>query len=94
LSYTVGVLKQDNGRGIAVDGRSLLCSANATSKISTFEDIYSVEASKGGYGFRGEALHLMGQACNELIITTRTAIDTMAERIRVVNGERQDSEVS
>lgn len=60
---------KDNGTGIGVQDRQLLCKSGCTSKIRTLEDL----ASLGGesLGFRGEAL---ASACNvsgSVLITTR-----------------------
>src|SRR5690242_16123325 len=59
-SNTVDVVQvKDNGFGIGVDDRQLLCQRGCTSKIRTMDDL----ASLGGtsLGFRGEALY---SACN------------------------------
>lgn len=60
---------KDNGTGIGVQDRQLLCKSGCTSKIRTLEDL----ASLGGtsLGFRGEAL---ASACNvsaSIVVTTR-----------------------
>ena len=57
---------RDNGTGIPVDDRQFLGQRHATSKISCFEDIDSVQS----YGFRGEAIASLCVIGN-VILTTR-----------------------
>lgn len=60
---------RDNGLGIGVEDRQLLCKRGYTSKISTLEDL----ACLGGkfLGFRGEALASVAELSTSITITTR-----------------------
>ena len=60
---------KDNGSGIGVEDRQLLCRRGCTSKIRSIEDL----ASLGGtfLGFRGEALASVTELSSAVIITTR-----------------------
>ena len=60
---------KDNGTGIGVEDRQLLCKRGCTSKIRTIEDLASI----GGtfLGFRGEALASVTELSGSVTITTR-----------------------
>ena len=60
---------KDNGSGVGVEDRQLLCKRGCTSKIRTIEDL----ASLGGafLGFRGEALASVVELSSAVTITTR-----------------------
>jgi DNA mismatch repair ATPase MutL len=60
---------KDNGAGINVQDRQLLCKRGCTSKIRTIEDLSRV----GGtfLGFRGEALASIVELSEALSVTTR-----------------------
>ena len=60
---------KDNGTGIDVQDRQLLCKRGCTSKISTIEDL---ECLGGTFlGFRGEALASIVELSQAVVITTR-----------------------
>lgn len=61
------------------EARSKLAQRYATSKISTFEDIYSGTGLT--MGFRGEALFSMSCLSKKLIVATRTEDNEMAEKL-------------
>lgn len=60
---------KDNGFGIGVEDRQLLCKKGCTSKIRSIDDL----AALGGsfLGFRGEALASVAEISNSVTITTR-----------------------
>ena len=60
---------KDNGHGVAVDDRALLCKRACTSKIRTFEDVEKLGGSS--LGFRGEALASMAGLSGEVCVMTR-----------------------
>lgn len=69
----------------------LQATAHSTSKIARFEDVYRASS----FGFRGEALHLIADACEELRLVTKSADDgdLGGEAIRFVLGQRKQIEV-
>ena len=60
---------RDNGSGIGVEDRLLLCKRGCTSKIRSIEDL----AHLGGtfFGFRGEALASVAELSSTATVTTR-----------------------
>lgn len=69
-SNTLDVIQvKDNGSGIGVEDRQLLCKRGCTSKIRSLEHL----ATLGGtfLGFRGEALASVAELSSAVIITTR-----------------------
>lgn len=60
---------KDNGIGIGVEDRQLLCRRGCTSKIRSLDDLDRL----GGtfLGFRGEALASMAELSQAVIVTTR-----------------------
>lgn len=52
---------------------------HATSKIQSFEDIYSSSACT--LGFRGEALFCLSNLCGKLIVATRTEHEQLAQKM-------------
>lgn len=69
-SSTLDVIQvKDNGFGIGVEDRQLLCKRGCTSKIRTIEDL----ALLGGtfLGFRGEALASVAELSTSVALTTR-----------------------
>lgn len=69
----------DDGTGVPIPSRAHLATRYATSKIQTFEDIYSGTGLT--MGFRGEALFSMACLSEKLIIATRTESDEMAQEL-------------
>lgn len=60
---------KDNGTGIGVQDRQLLCKRGCTSKIRSLEDLSRLGGSF--LGFRGEALASIAELSNAVTITTR-----------------------
>jgi DNA mismatch repair ATPase MutL len=60
---------KDNGSGIGVEDRQLLCKRGCTSKIWSIDDL----AALGGtfLGFRGEALASVAEISDSVTVTTR-----------------------
>lgn len=71
---------KDDGHGIPVEDRALLCRRYCTSKIRDFHDLKEV----GGkwLGFRGEALSSMAEMCVTLAVTTRVEGEPVAVKLR------------
>jgi DNA mismatch repair protein PMS2 len=66
----------DNGAGIRQEDYEAVAAKYHTSKISTFDDVNSVES----FGFRGEALSSLCSVA-QLSITTRTASQTVGIKL-------------
>jgi DNA mismatch repair ATPase MutL len=60
---------KDNGHGIRVEDRHLVCKRGCTSKIKTFEDLDELGGSF--LGFRGEALASVVELSEAVALTTR-----------------------
>ncbi len=60
---------KDNGTGIGVQDRQLLCKRGYTSKIRSLEDLTRLGGSF--LGFRGEALASIAELSSAVIVTTR-----------------------
>jgi DNA mismatch repair ATPase MutL len=60
---------KDNGQGIGVEDRQLVCKRGCTSKIKTFEDLDKLGGSF--LGFRGEALASVAELSEAVALTTR-----------------------
>lgn len=60
---------KDNGSGVGLQDRQLLCKRGYTSKIRTLEDLARLGGSS--LGFRGEALASIAELSESLIFTTR-----------------------
>lgn len=71
---------KDNGSGVGVEDRLLLCKRGYTSKIRTFEDL----AQLGGtfLGFRGEALSSIAALSQTIQITTRVDGETVGTQLQ------------
>lgn len=67
---------KDNGRGIGIEDRQLLCKKGCTSKIRTIEDLSLLGGRS--LGFRGEALASAANISSSVIITTRIEGETVA----------------
>lgn len=60
---------KDNGIGIGIEDRQLLCKRGYTSKIRNLEDLATLGGSS--LGFRGEALASIAELSDSLTIITR-----------------------
>lgn len=69
----------DDGSGVPAASRPYMAQKHATSKITTFDDIYT----NGGdtLGFRGEALFCLANLSGSLVVVTKTAQDEMAQKL-------------
>jgi len=67
---------RDNGTGIGVEDRQLLCKRGYTSKIRTIEDLAQLGGSS--LGFRGEALASIAELSKSVAVTTRVDGETVA----------------
>lgn len=77
---------KDNGTGIGVDDRQLLCRRGCTSKIRTLDDL----ASLGGtsLGFRGEALFSACNVSKSVSISTRVEGEVVGTTLKYgLNGK-------
>jgi DNA mismatch repair ATPase MutL len=80
-SNTLDVIQaKDNGSGIGVEDRQLLCKRGCTSKIRNIDDL----ASLGGtfLGFRGEALASVAELSSAVTITTRIEGEIVATALK------------
>ena len=78
---TIDVIQvKDNGCGIGVEDRQLLCKSGCTSKIRTIDDL----ASLGGnsLGFRGEALASATNVSGSIVVTTRVGGEIAATALK------------
>lgn len=71
---------KDNGTGIGIEDRQLLCKRGFTSKIRTLEDLEQL----GGtfLGFRGEALASVAELSDSITFTTRVDGETVATQLK------------
>lgn len=71
---------KDNGGGIGVEDRQLLCRRGFTSKIRTLEDLFQL----GGtfLGFRGEALSSIANLSDSVTFTTRVDGETVGTLLK------------
>ena len=63
----------DNGGGIAPSNYAGIAMKHFTSKLQSFEDIYSVSS----FGFRGEALNALCELSKSFSVTTKQPTDTV-----------------
>lgn len=69
-SNTLDIIQiKDNGKGIGIEDRQLLCKRGCTSKIRTIEDLTTLGGKS--LGFRGEALASVASTSDAVMITTR-----------------------
>lgn len=71
---------KDNGTGIGIEDRQLLCKRGYTSKIRTFQDLEQL----GGtfLGFRGEALASVAELSESVAFTTRVDGETVGTQLK------------
>lgn len=68
----------DDGCGVPAQSRPYMAMKNATSKIQSFDDIYSTST----LGFRGEALFCLANISRTLVVATRTAAEPMGQKLQ------------
>ncbi|MCK9275787.1 MAG: DNA mismatch repair endonuclease MutL [Syntrophales bacterium] len=73
---------RDNGHGIDAQDVALAFERHATSKISSFEDLYHIES----LGFRGEALNSVAAVCR-VELTTRTKEAIAGTKVIIEGGK-------
>lgn len=66
-----------------------MATQHATSKIRSFDDIYSDGEEMSTLGFRGEALFSLANLSQSLVVATRTAAEALAQRLEF----RQDGQL-
>lgn len=71
---------KDNGNGIGVEDRQLLCKRGCTSKIRTIQDLQILGGSS--LGFRGEALASMAEMSDHVQLTTRVDGEVVGSMIK------------
>ncbi|KAH0832798.1 hypothetical protein AYO21_00302 [Fonsecaea monophora] len=71
---------KDNGTGIGIQDRQLLCKRGCTSKITSMEDLESLGGSS--LGFRGEALASIVELSQAVVITTRVDGEVVGTSIK------------
>ena len=71
---------KDNGIGIGVEDRQLICKHGCTSKIRTVSDLIDLGGSS--FGFRGEALASIAALSECTILTTRVEGEVVGNTIR------------
>lgn len=82
---------QDNGHGIRREDYELLCTRFCTSKLTSFEDLFSKEFSS--YGFRGEALASISQISGRLLVRSKHLASPVAYSAEFVEGKLVPSSV-
>jgi DNA mismatch repair ATPase MutL len=71
---------KDNGQGIGVEDRQLVCKRGCTSKIRTFEDLDKLGGSF--LGFRGEALASVAELSEAVALTTRVGGEVVGTTLK------------
>lgn len=71
------IIVADNGCGVHLESRTTLCEAHSTSKLQHFSDLDQIST----YGFRGEALAAIASLAESVIVTTRTAEESIARLV-------------
>ena len=70
---TKSILVSDNGCGIPAKNFDALCQRGATTKLSSFDDVFKIKS----FGFRGQALSAISHLCDITLITkTKEDINT------------------
>lgn len=71
---------KDNGTGIGIQDRQLLCKRGCTSKIRNLDDLSRL----GGFflGFRGEALSSIAELSRDVVVTTRVDGEVVATSLK------------
>lgn len=71
---------RDNGDGIGVEDRQLVCRRGCTSKIRTIQDLEVLGGSS--LGFRGEALASVAELSDHILLTTRVDGEIVGSTIK------------
>lgn len=71
---------KDNGTGIGVEDRQLICKRGCTSKITTIEDLERLGGTS--LGFRGEALASVADLSHSVTLTTRVDGETAGSMLK------------
>lgn len=71
---------KDDGSGIGVEDRKLLCKRGYTSKITTLEDLNELGGTS--LGFRGEALASIAELSEAVVFTTRVEGETVGTLLK------------
>ena len=79
----------DDGSGVPPESRPRMAERYATSKIASFEDIYSGTGLT--MGFRGEALFSMACLSEKLVVATRTEDEEMAQKLEFGRDGKLDA---
>ena len=71
----------DDGDGIMKADRPLLCAKHATSKLKSFDDLYTDDPSNSvtSFGFRGEALFSLSQLSDKISVITKTGDESVGQ---------------
>lgn len=72
---------RDNGHGIALNDRALICTKFCTSKIRNLRDLETIGGRS--LGFRGEALASAAEMGGSLTITTRIEGESTAVELKI-----------
>ncbi|KIX98973.1 uncharacterized protein Z520_05434 [Fonsecaea multimorphosa CBS 102226] len=84
---------KDNGTGIGVEDRQLLCKRGCTSKIRSLEDLERLGGSS--LGFRGEALASLVELSQAVLVTTRVDGEVVGTTVKyAVSGMLSSSSAS
>ena len=70
----------DDGCGIKKADRPLVCAKHATSKLTSFDDLYD-DSIVNKFGFRGEALFSLANVSEEVTVTTKVDGESVAEKL-------------
>src|SRR5438046_1176980 len=71
---------KDNGSGISLGDRELVCKPNCTSKIQTLKDLENLGGTS--LGFRGQALCNIAEMCGALTVTTKVHAEVVATSLK------------
>ena len=77
----------DDGDGVPKHSRSLMAMKHATSKLSSFDELYQTTQLPNGtmqlrqLGFRGEALFSIANISQTLVVSTRTKDEMVGEKM-------------
>ena len=83
------IIVSDNGSGIDEDSIILAFERHATSKILSFDDLYSSYS----FGFRGEALASI-KACSKVTVSTKTLDRDLGTKIQFNELDIKKSEIA